>query len=499
MVADTRFREYKCAMRHLRARSISTLVITVLVLTVSVVSAVPAWLLYSVYARQQENALLAMRARGLEQLLLSLENAVWNLDEAQIDGVLDAAVRDPSVQSVRVDFSIPGLSPRWRSRPRGDGSKIPIEEPKLLLPPAQGDIRRAGEVLGHVSLVLNRRIVEANLKIARSGLIAGVISADVVLIVALYVLLRHLVLKPVQSLQAFASQAEVGKEIPERLARGRFFGELEQLRRAVLRMFETLRERYRALLASQQRIADMNAELERRVEERTAQLDLANRELQAFAYSVSHDLRAPLRGIDGWSLALLEDCGEQIDATGRSHLQRVRAEAQRMGLLIDDLLRLSRVSQAELHIDTIDLSSMVRDVMGELRREQACDRLRLVVEPGMQASADPALLRVLMVNLLGNALKFSSRRPDPVIEVGTERSGGGVVYYVRDNGAGFDMADAEKLFSAFRRLHRQSEFPGTGIGLATVQRIVHRHGGRIWAEAKPDAGATFRFTLGGGA
>lgn len=485
-------------MRHLRTRSISTLVIIILVLTVSVVSAIPAWLLYGAYARQQESALLSARARGLEQLRVSLEEAVWNLDEAQIDGVLDASMRNPSVQSIRVQFAIPGLSPRWRSRAAEDGSPASVD-PTVLLPVVQGDIRRAGEVLGNVALVLNRREAAANLRIARHGLIAGVLSLDIVLIVVLYLLLRHLVLDPVQALQAFASRAEVGNDIPERLARGRYYGELEQLRVAVLRMFEALRERYRALMASQQRIAGMNAELERRVEERTAQLDLANRELQAFAYSVSHDLRAPLRGIDGWSLALLEDCGERLDTTGRAHLARVRAEAQRMGLLIDDLLRLSRVSQAELHIDTIDLSAMTREVMQELCREQPRDRLRFIVEQDMHALADPALLRVVMVNLLGNALKFSGRRADPLIEVGTERGEGGIVYYVRDNGAGFDMAYADKLFSAFCRMHRQSEFPGTGIGLATVQRVVHRHGGRVWAQAAPDAGATFRFTLGGSA
>lgn len=239
--------------------------------------------------------------------------------------------------------------------------------------------------------------------------------------------------------------------------------------------------------------------------ESQAQLVAANKELEAFAYSVSHDLRAPLRGIDGWSLALLEDYGEELDEAARQYLDRVRSEAQRMGRLIDDLLQLSRITRAEMHRSPVDLSTLAHTVVTRLREMEPERRVEVVIQPGLTASGDAALLEIVLTNLLGNALKFSSHRAEARVEFGclphasppspSRRGEGGEVYFVRDNGAGFDMAYAAKLFGAFQRMHKASEFPGTGIGLAIVQRIIHRHSGRVWVEAEVGRGAIFYFTL----
>ena len=227
----------------------------------------------------------------------------------------------------------------------------------------------------------------------------------------------------------------------------------------------------------------------------TAQLEAANVELDAFAYSVSHDLRAPLRSIDGFSQALLEDYAGQLDAAGQDYLQRVRAATQRMATLIDDLLDLSRVTRSEMTIAPVDLSELARELATEFTSGDPERHVEIVITPDVAVRADRGLLRVVLQNLMGNAWKFTGKRSDARIEVGVVAADGERAYYVRDNGAGFDMAYASKLFGAFQRLHRVTEFPGTGVGLATVQRIIHRHGGRVWAESAVGRGATFYFTL----
>jgi light-regulated signal transduction histidine kinase (bacteriophytochrome) len=239
----------------------------------------------------------------------------------------------------------------------------------------------------------------------------------------------------------------------------------------------------------------LNAELEERVRQRTVQLQAVVDELEAFSYSVSHDLRAPLRSIDGFSQALVEDVGPLLPSGARRHIDRIRAATQRMAHLIDDLLTLSTLSRTEMTRQPIDLTDLVGRVLAE--SEAHVPRSAVVtIAPGMTASGDPRLLRVVLENLLANALKFSSVQEHPRIDVG-QTSGDGVtqVFYVRDNGVGFDPAYADKLFRPFQRLHSPSEFPGTGIGLATVRRIVQRHGGRVWAEGRMRQGACFYFTL----
>jgi signal transduction histidine kinase len=237
------------------------------------------------------------------------------------------------------------------------------------------------------------------------------------------------------------------------------------------------------------------ADLERLVAQRTADLTATNHELSAFAYSVSHDLRAPLRAIDAFSQALLEDYGDVIDPHGQDYLRRVRANAARMSQLIDDLLQLSRLTRAEMHYEAIDLSGMARAIAADLQRNDSTRAVVFNVEPGVIARGDPRLVRVLLDNLLGNAWKYTSRHPTAQISFGRTTEDGEVVYYVRDDGAGFDLAYADKLFRPFQRLHTMEEFEGAGVGLATAQRVVRRHGGRIWADAAPEQGATFFFTL----
>jgi signal transduction histidine kinase len=236
----------------------------------------------------------------------------------------------------------------------------------------------------------------------------------------------------------------------------------------------------------------------REAAETSRQLKEANLELDAFSYSVSHDLRAPLRAIDGFSQALLEDCLDMLDERGRSHLQRVRSAAQRMGELIDGLLTLSRISRAELNRVPFDLSVLCEEVIADLRREDPRRAVDVRIEPGVLVYADRALLRIMIENLLGNAWKYTKRTPDPRVEFRTRQHEEPRVLAVCDNGAGFNMEYAARLFTPFQRLHDATDFPGTGIGLATVKRIVQRHGGRVWAEGSVDRGANFYFSLSSG-
>jgi PAS domain S-box-containing protein len=246
---------------------------------------------------------------------------------------------------------------------------------------------------------------------------------------------------------------------------------------------------------AEEEIQKLNAELEQRVMLRTAQLEAANKELEAFSYSVSHDLRAPLRGIDGWSLALWEDYGSQLDEKAKTYLQRVRSETQYMGHLIDGLLQLSRLTRAEMNTVGVDLSGNVQMIAARLQEAAPERQVDFMIQPGLNANGDAQLLEIALTNLLDNAFKFTAKTPLAHIEFGQTEVKGQRTFFVRDNGAGFDMALVKNLFGVFQRLHKASEFPGTGVGLATVQRILHRHGGRIWAEADVNQGATFYFTL----
>lgn len=236
-------------------------------------------------------------------------------------------------------------------------------------------------------------------------------------------------------------------------------------------------------------------QLNERLQARSKELETINRELEAFSYSVSHDLRAPLRAMDGFSRTLLDEYADHFDEKGRDRLRRIRAAAQRMGALIDDLLKLSRVSRTEIKREEVDLTQMANEVLQILQQDDPARTVCIQIQSGLMAYGDARLLRVVMDNLLGNAWKFTAHAQAASIEVGEELKGGQIVYFVRDNGIGFDMAYADKLFGAFQRLHDAAEFPGTGIGLATVQRVIHKHGGQIWAESAVNQGTTFYFIL----
>ena len=270
----------------------------------------------------------------------------------------------------------------------------------------------------------------------------------------------------------------------------RLLNDADQARQVLLSVIEDQK-------IAEEKIQQLNEELEQRIKDRTAQLEVANRELEAFAYSVSHDLRAPLRAMDGFSAALLEDYPDTLDHQAKHYLARIQQASQRMGQLIEDLLHLSRVTRREINFQQIDLSLIANDISRELQVQYKDRNIKFKIQQPLSVTADAHLIRIALQNLMNNAVKFSGTKKQAKIEIGVLQNENEKIYYVKDNGVGFNMKYSDKLFSPFQRLHSMDEFPGTGIGLVTVQRIINRHGGKIWPEAQLNKGATFYFTLGG--
>jgi PAS domain S-box-containing protein len=290
---------------------------------------------------------------------------------------------------------------------------------------------------------------------------------------------QTLVMAAVRDITERLRQAEIRREIAERAAAA-----------------ELLARHADELERSNAEIRRLNEELEQRVADRTSQLEAANRELEGFTYSVSHDLRAPIRQIDGFSQMLVEEFGAVLDAKALRYLRRIQDGAKHMGQLVDDLLNLARVGRQALWPRRVALDTVVHGVVVQLQADTADRDIRWNVQSLPAIECDPGLMEIVFRNLLENAVKYTRTRQPAVIEVGhAQRRGGRVAIYVRDNGVGFDMKYADQLFGVFQRLHRVEEFEGTGVGLATVQRIVHKHGGEVWAEGEPDRGASFYFTL----
>jgi len=344
-----------------------------------------------------------------------------------------------------------------------------------------------GKPIGIVYIRSGLDVLYARLRLYL-GISAIVLAVSLLAALLISPIFQRQISRPIAQLAEIAQLVSRDKNYSVRAAESNSRDEVSVLVEAFNSMLSQIQERDQALRKA-------HDELEQRVQERTTELDNINKELEAFSYSVSHDLRAPLRAIDGFSQALLEDFGEKLDSMGQDHLHRVRLAAQRMSALIDDLLNLSRVTRSEIHRETLDLSAVVRATADELQRGAPSRNVNFVITDGLKVNGDSRLLRVAIENLLGNAWKYTSGHSCARIEFGLYQSNGRPAYFVRDDGAGFDPRYSQRLFGAFQRLHASSEFPGTGIGLATVQRIVRRHGGEIWAEGEVEKGATFYFTL----
>ncbi|HEX8989515.1 MAG TPA: ATP-binding protein [Rhodocyclaceae bacterium] len=345
-------------------------------------------------------------------------------------------------------------------------------------------------------LVAEYAVAQAMAPLQHAGaVIGGVMLLAILTVLALaWFSVRRIVL-PIEAVSAAAMAVRRGKLEQRVEVVGN--DEIAELARS----FNAMTRELQAALDSQrhavEEVGQLNQQLERRVAERTAALEASNKELEAFAYSVSHDLRAPLRAIDGFSHIVLDEYGDRLDAEGRKLLASVRSGAERMGQLIDDILALSRMARQEMALVPIELGTLARQVFAELAATAPRRRLHLELAPLPPASGDPVLLRQVLENLIANAIKFTAPRDEAIIEIGGRAGAMENEYFVRDNGVGFDMNYAGKLFGVFQRLHPVRDFEGTGIGLAIVKRIIARHGGRVWAEGKVDAGATVHFTLPG--
>lgn len=344
-----------------------------------------------------------------------------------------------------------------------------------------------GKLVGYV--YIRADLIEIDQRLRRYGLI----SLAVLLVSLTFALLfssafSRTIARPIVGLAQTARRVTLNRDYSVTVAPTRQGDELDGL-------IDSFNEMLKEIQLRENELQKAHRELEQRVAERTRDLVAANRELEAFSYSVSHDLRGPLDVVNGFTYMLLKNYAGQLDANAKESLQSIRAAAKRMSELIDDLLNLSRLSTSTMHREEIDLSAMAQAIMEELRRDAPGRQVEFVAPPNIQANADTRLMRILMDNLLRNAWKYTSHHDHARIEFGSEVKNGRTVYFVKDDGSGFDQRAADRLFQPFQRLHSAAEFSGNGIGLATVRRIIQRHGGEVWAEGVVEQGATFYFTV----
>jgi signal transduction histidine kinase len=426
-------------------------------------------------------------------------------NEADATELLAALKYDPHMvaaalydQNGRVLATFPAAAPAdlVPAAPEPDGSRFEGGRLVAFTPVAQGENQR----LGTLYIASDTKAVSDALRL--SGIIAVIVLAIAML--AAYALAAGLQGRISEPILALANTATAVATRQDYFARAPKFGEdeLGQLADAFNQMLGRLEEQRKELQQQakilEQRVAERTQELEHRNEalrRNAAELLAANTELDAFAYSVSHDLRAPLRSIDGFSQVVLEDYAGQLGDAGQDALRRVRAASQKMATLIDDLLKLARVTRAEMRTERVDLSGIAQEIVLDIQRATPERAVEFAITPGLEAQGDARLLRVVLDNLLRNGWKYTGKQPQPRVEFTAKDDNGDRVFVIKDNGAGFDMRYADKLFGVFQRLHSAAEFEGTGVGLATVRRIINRHGGRIWAEGAVDQGAAFYFTL----
>lgn len=440
----------------------------------------------------------------------SLKGSVWTLNDAQINAQLKGILAMPHIESayITVDNEI-----RWQQRtPQSSKNASRITHQFELVAHYKNHERHIGSVVIVANLnEVYRHLLDKAIFILLSNALKTLVVVGVVFLIFQITITQRLkaLADYAQTLHLFSSAS--AHPPPARPLTDPQHDEIDQLGNTLQSMQERLtlahqqqtrlnnqlRQESNQLLTANRQLSSWRERLESEVQQRTQALEITNHELESFTYAVSHDLRAPLRSISGFSQALLEDYGDKLDDEGRTFLHRVHNAAQRMGQLIEDLLKLSRISQSSLHCRHVNLSDLAKDVLDQLQQNDPERTVSVHIQAGLTAWCDPGLLRVVLDNLLGNAWKYSAQQPQAKIEFGCREEDHETIYFVRDNGAGFDMQYADKLFTPFQRLHSEQEFSGEGIGLATVARVIHRHGGRIWAEASPGAGAIFSFSLPG--
>lgn len=441
----------------------------------------------------------------------SLRRSVWTLNDTQVNAQLDGILALPYIESasIRVDGEV-----RWQ-RGRNAGGNEPSPDSRQLVHHFELTTRYKDHQrhIGTVAIIASLESVYRHLQEKAIFILLSNSAKTLVVVALVFLLFQLTVTRRLNALARHAHALDL-QQIPPALPPARKpddpqADEIDQLTHALHDMQERLAEAYRQqaslnneLREESQRhqtachkLATLSERLEDDVRQRTQALQASNRELESFAYAVSHDLRAPLRSITGFSQALQEDCAGQLDDEGLQYLERVNNSALRMGQPIEDLLKLSRISQSKLHCRKVNLSNIATEVVEQLRLADPERRVWLDIQPDISAWGDPGLLRVALANLLGNAWKYSAGKDEAHIEFGGREEEGSQTCFVRDNGAGFDMRYAHRLFTPFQRLHQTREFKGEGIGLATVARVITRHAGRIWAEAEPGHGATFYFSL----